>query len=133
MFSLSTDAANAVLNAIVAEADAGAGAAKIKLYSGTPPASARVAPSENVLLATLLCSDPVGTVADGVLTFDSITDDSAAAATGIASFFRLTDSDDKVAAQGLVSDLDGDGDIKLTTTSIVQDGIVTLDSASLSV
>jgi hypothetical protein len=59
------------------------------------------------LLATLTFSDPAfGAATDGnpggLLTASAITSDASADATGTATFYRITDSDDEVKAQGTV-------------------------------
>jgi hypothetical protein len=66
----------------------------IKIYSGTQPADANTALSGNTLLATLTCNATFAPSASGgVLTLNSITSDTSAAATGTASFYRMYKSD----------------------------------------
>lgn len=99
-------------------ANAGAGAATLRIYNGTPPASANAALSGNTLLAQLTMSDPAfGAASGGVLTASAITQDSSADATGTASFFRILDSDANVVLQGTVST--SGADLNMTSTSIV--------------
>ena len=82
--TLSTDSKDAVLNALKARIDAGGAAGSIKIYTGTKPAGPGTAITNQVLLGTLALSYPCGAVADGALTFDPITQDSQADATGTA-------------------------------------------------
>ena len=89
---------NAIANAYLTLADAGTGAANWEFYDGTPPASADAALSGNTLLASFACSDPVGTVSSGVLTFSAISS-ATASASGTPTFGRLVDSDDNVVIQ----------------------------------
>ncbi len=67
-----------VVNDIKAALDAGAGAATIKLYTGTMPATPETGITSQVLLGTCTCTDPVGTESGGTLTFSAITQDSSA-------------------------------------------------------
>ena len=74
----------------------------VLIYSGTEPVSCATATTTgNTLLASLPCSNPVGTVTNGVLTFSAITQENAAA-TGTATFWRLctTSAGTTVVAQG---------------------------------
>jgi hypothetical protein len=88
----------------------------LRIYSGNKPANPATAIS-GTLLAELTCGSTFGTVSNGVLTANAITQDSSANATGTASHFRLWKSD------GTTAVLDGDvatngSDLNLTTTSI---------------
>lgn len=106
------------VNLIKDRVDGGAGAALIRIYSGTQPADANTALSGNTLLAELPCSDPCGTESNGVLTFSAITTDSSANATGTATFFRVVQSDGTtVAFDGTVGT--SGTDLVVATTSIV--------------
>lgn len=61
------------------------------IYSGTMPATADTAASGSILVA-LSCSNPVGTVASGVLTLGTVTGANVTTA-GTAAYYRLcTDS-----------------------------------------
>lgn len=100
-----------------AEYDRGTGM-KMKVYSGTAPATADTALSGNTLLATLtLANTPFSAAASGVKTAGAIASDTNAAATGTATFFRLTKSDDTVVNQGSVGTTGTDAVIN--TTAIV--------------
>lgn len=118
---------NNMLTQIENALDAGAGAAFIRIYDGTRPATGG-APTN--LLAELTCSDPAGSVASGVLTFSAITQDASANATGTATWFRMVDS-------AAVFVMDGDvgtsgSDMNLTTTSIVAGQPVSITSATIT-
>lgn len=108
--ALRTTRSTAILTAL----DAGAGAGKIRIYSGTRPATGGTA---TTLLAELPLSDPAGTVTNGVLTLSAITDDSSADATGTATWFRALDSDNTAVLDGDVGT--SGSDLNLVTTSIV--------------
>lgn len=107
--------------------DAGSGAGKLRIYSGTQPATANTAASGTLLLELTL-QDPCGTVTDGVLTVDTgpaITDDSLATAT--AGWGRFLDSDDNAVIDGSVG-----VDIILTDTTLDSGQTVTIATATLS-
>lgn len=95
-------------------------AALLRIYSGTIPADAD-ASITGTLLAELTCGSPFAPAAssEGVLTANSVTQDSSANATGTASHFRLYASDGTtVVMQGTVTASGGGGDLQLVTTSI---------------
>lgn len=81
--------------AIVDALDGGVGAnATIKLYgagSGRPATGAAV--TDQTLIGTLTLSNPSGTVSNGVLTFDVITDDSSGDADENIEWARFLDTD----------------------------------------
>lgn len=124
-------ARNAQLNSTRDLIDAGASGGKIKIYSGTQPATADTALSGNTLLATLIFSSTsAANASGGVLTFSTITEDSSADATGTATFARFTDSDDNA-----VLDMDvgtSGASIILNTVSIVAGGPVRITSGTLT-
>lgn len=105
-----------------------ANAALLRIYDGTPPASANAALSSNTLLAELtMGSPPFGAAASGTLTAAAITQDSSANATGTASFFRIYKADGTtVVCQGAVST--SGSDLNLNTTSIVSGAAVSVSS-----
>lgn len=66
----------------------------LRIYSGTQPATADTALSGNTLLAELRFNATAAPAASaGVLTFNAITQDSSADASGTATFFRALKSD----------------------------------------
>lgn len=109
----STTIRNAMLDSITT----GAGAsALLRIYDGTRPATGGTA---TTLLAELTCNATFAPGASsGVLTLNSITQDSSANATGTATWFRIVKSD------GTTFVMDGNvgtsgSDLNLTTTAIV--------------
>jgi hypothetical protein len=116
---------NARLDAITTYAGT---SALVKIYDGTAPADANTALSGNTLLATLTCSSTLAPAASGgVLTLSTITQDSAADATGTATFYRWYKSDGTtVIKQGSVGT--SGADLNLNTTSIVVGGPVSVTS-----
>lgn len=124
---------NNVLAPIIAAIDAGSGPGLINIYSGTMPATVTTAPTTQVLLATLTFSDPCGTITDGVLTMDVITQDASADETGTAAWARITDSDGNVVMDINASATGGSGALQMNTTSIVAGGPVLIKSFVTSV
>ena len=126
-----TAARNAQVNGIRDLIDAGATGGTVNIYNGTQPATGDAALSGNTLLATLTFSGTSAPNASGgVLTFNAITEDSSADATGMATFARLRDSN------GVdVIDLDvgiSGASINLNTVEIVAAGAVRLNSGTLT-
>ena len=124
---------NNVLAPIIAAIDAGSGPGLINIYSGTMPATVETAITTQTLLATLTFSDPCGTITDGVLTMDAITQDVSADATGMAAWARITDSDGNVVMDINASATGGSGALQMNTTSIVAGGPVLITSFVISV
>lgn len=100
--------------------DAGSGAGKIKIFT-----------SGDVLLATLTCSDPCGSVSGDVLTFSAITSDTSADATGTAAKASITTSADADVVTGLTVGTSG-SNINLNTVSIVSGATVSMSSGTLT-
>lgn len=97
----------------------------LKIYSGTPPATVNDALSGNTQLASMACSSTLGTTSSGVLTFNSISDDSSTVA-GTATFFRLTTSGGTAIVQGSVGT--SGADLNLPTTTFVGGGVCSVGS-----
>ena len=92
------------LDEITTLMDAGAGAARLRIYDSTRPTNADTALGAQVLLAELTFSTtsfPAASGTPGTMTANAITDDASANATGTASWFRIVDD-----ATGVV--MDGD-------------------------
>jgi hypothetical protein len=123
---------NAMLNAIAAAVDGGAGAGTIKIYSGTQPVTADTALSGNTLLATLTTADPAfSAAAAGSITLDADPDLSAlAVATGTATFARVADSDGVTVFDGTVGT--SGTDFIVTSASITSGQTVTLTTGTIS-
>lgn len=112
--------------------DAGAGAGTIKVYTGTIPAAPADAIVAQVLLGTLTFSDPCGTVST-TLTMSAITQDSAADASGTATWARIADSTGATVMDIDVTSTGGGGTMQLNTTNIVIGGPILISSFVLSV
>ena len=103
----------------------------LRIYSGTRPANVGTAIGAQVLLAELTCGSPLAPAASGgVLTLNTLTQDSSANNTGTASWFRIFTS-------GGTAVIDGDAgtsgsDLNLNTVSIVAGGPVQVTSATIT-
>lgn len=123
----STALINARLDAITTAVGNGG---LLRIYSGTRPANPAAAIT-GTLLAELTCGTPFAGAASGVLTPNSVTQDSSANATGTATHFRVFQSD------GTTAVIDGDvstsaSDLNLTTTSIVSGQPVSITSWTIT-
>lgn len=100
---VATDSRNAALAAVNVKANAGSGAATLKVYTGAQPANANTAES-GTLLATFTMADPCfETESTGVMDFDANPDISATAvATGTPGWARLADSAGNAVLDGTV-------------------------------
>lgn len=107
---------NAMLDQIDTFANAGAGAAKLRIYDGTRPATGGAA---TTLLAELVMSDPAfAAAAAAVLTANAISDDTSADAPGTATWMRIVDSNNVVVYDGSVGTAAADLILNTVTFSI---------------
>ena len=87
------------LQQIINKIDNGGVAGKIEFYTGPQPATGAAITAET-LLGTCDLSFPCATIATGVLTFNSISDDILADATGDIVWARVLDSNDVIVMDG---------------------------------
>lgn len=134
---VSNNSAKAMCDAAVDRLDLGAGAALLRIYSGTVPTDADTALGAQVLLAELTMSDPAfGSAVDSspgaTATASAITDDTAANATGTASFFRIYQSDGTTCEmQGDVTATGGGGTLQINSTAIQSGAKVSVTSLTI--
>lgn len=132
-FSITPTVAEGMLNATGFEEAIGT-SPTLRIYAGTPPASAAAALSSNTLLATLACaSTPISGVTDtgtaARATYAAISS-ATAAATGTATFFRHLKSDGTtVIDQGGVGT--SGADCNLNTTAITSGSTVSITSDTM--
>lgn len=125
---LASALSNAQLNVITTQLGA---SALLKIYDGTQPAGPSVAVGVQVLLGTLTCNATFAPAASaGVLTLNSITQDSAADATSTATWFRMTTSGGTALLDGTVGT--SGADLNLNTVSIVTGGPIAVTSFTFS-
>lgn len=113
--------------------NAGSGPATVEFYTGTIPTALGDTLTTQVKLGTLTCSDPAATQAAGVITFGTITQDSAADAGGTAAWAYIKDSTGAIVNAVDVTDEAGDGLIKLNTTTVVEGGPILISSLTFTV
>lgn len=105
---------------------------KLNIYSGTRPTDADTALSGNTLLAQLtMGSTAFPASSAGVLTANAITSDSAADATGTATFARLFQSNGTTAIADFSLATSG-SEITINTTSIVLNAVVSCSSFTIT-
>jgi len=126
--TLSAAAANAMADALGTLLNGG----RVRLYSGTRPATADTAITTQVLLAAPTFANPAfASASGGVITANALTSDSDAAASGTASFFRAVTSGAATVLDGSVGT--SDADCLLSTLTVIQHGTVTVTSCMLTV
>lgn len=122
--------------AVNAEADALAPLANtgyLRVYDGTQPATADTAVTTQVLLAELrFGATAFGASVAGVITANTITGDSAANATGTASWFRVLKSDGTTALWDGSVGTSG-ADLNLNSTAISSGAAVDVTSLTHTV
>ena len=118
---------------IIARINGGAGPGEFRFYTGTMAATPGTAIGAQVLLGTVVCSDPCATHADGVITFAAFTEDPSTDADGTATWVRVCDSTGAGVIDGDVTNNAGTGFVKLNTTAIVAGGPLRVLSAVLTV
>lgn len=110
--------------------DAGAGVGTIKIYDGVRPAKGGTV---TTLLATLTFSDPcAASVTAGVLTFDTITDDTSADASGTATWGRIEDSNSTFVIDCSVGGPASGEDVELNSAVIASGATVSITSAAIT-
>lgn len=124
----STAIRNSRLNVIRDAIDAGSGAGKLQIYDGTRPATGGTG---TTLLAELTMSDPCApNASNGVLTFNAITADSSANATGTATWGRFVDSAGTFVADFSVGT--SGADLNVNTVNVVANAEFSVSSASIT-
>ena len=111
---------------IKAKIDADTNPGTLQFYTGPQPATGAAITTET-LLGTLTFSKPCGTVSAGVLTFDTVTEDSQADASGTAVWVRISDGAGNFVLDGDVGDLSSSAAFKMNTVEIVQDGPIRIE------
>jgi hypothetical protein len=106
----STAAKAAALTAWLGLLEAGSGPGKLRIYSGTQPATGGGALSGNTLLVEFTLNDPASS-AGAFSTSPAVS--ATAAASGTATWGRLVDSDGNVVADGAVG-----SELTLSSSSI---------------
>ncbi|HTJ17851.1 MAG TPA: hypothetical protein VL494_13820 [Steroidobacteraceae bacterium] len=112
-----------------------ANSGKLRVYSGTRPATANTALSGNTLLAELTLGATSYTESGGVLTASAIASDSSADASGTASFVRIVESNGTtpVVDLGVTTSSPSSGnECQLNTLSIVAGAVVSCTAMTIT-
>lgn len=129
--ALNTQLANATVNGQADDLSARLNSGYLRIYDGTQPATADTSIGAQVLLAELTFSATAAPAAvNGLITFNALTADSSANATGTPTWFRAVQSngttvvmDGSVGASGCNLNLSG-----LTGGQIIIGGTVSISS-----
>lgn len=115
---VSNAARSSLADALRLLVDAGTGAGKIRVYSGSQPAGPDTAVSGQTLLAEFTLADPsFGAASNGVTTLASTPRTTTGLAAGTASWFRVLDSDNVAIVDGAVATSDAELNLNTTTVS----------------
>lgn len=116
---------NNQLDEVTALIDAGAGVGKLKIYDGTKPATGGAVTTQTLLAEPTFSATSFPAASGGSMTANAITSD-IALATGTATWFRCTDSNDNAVIDGDIADLN------LNTNNIVIGLEVAITSAIIT-
>lgn len=135
-FKVSTTVRNAMCNAAVDLIDSGAGAGRIEIRTGAPPANLTDA-SSGTKLATLTFNNPAyGNAATGTAQENSIGSDTSADASGDAGYFRIYAggaADTAALMQGTAGEAADAPDLTFNEKSIVAGGVVAITDFPMTV
>lgn len=109
--------------------DEGPQPARLRVYGGVRPASPADVPA-SAMLVEIALTKPAGTILDGLLALTQ-QEDGLITATGVATWARLVNGNDVTALDLDCSGTDGDGDVKLATTTLYLGGDARMVSAIL--
>lgn len=128
MIEISTELNEYRLNGVIAFLAAGAENARAQVYDGTRPALGET--PIGTLLASIVLMEPLGTLADGLLTITP-TDEVMIVNTGQATWARVVNGNGSVAWDCDVSDLNGTGELRLPSTTLYAGGYTRIVSGLL--
>jgi hypothetical protein len=107
--------------------------AKVRIYSGSVPATCATAASGTLLVEFVLASDWASNAASGAKAFSSTPLTTTAAASGTAGYFRLVDNAGTTAhMQGTITASGGGGDMTLDNVSIASSQTVSITAWSIT-
>lgn len=134
-FTISSAARNAAVNAVAALPDAGAGAATIKIYTGSQPAGPDSSIGSVTLLATFTLNKPAyGSASSGSASLSvSPAISTTAVASGTAAWCRVADSTSAGVMDGAVTATGGGGFLEISTTAISSGVTLNLTGGTLSI
>lgn len=109
--------------------DAGSNPARLRIYGGTRPETPATTPT-SAMLVEIRLTKPAGTISNGLMTLTQ-QEDGLITASGIATWARLVNGDDVTALDLDCSGTDGNGDVKLASTTLYLGGDARMVSAIL--
>jgi hypothetical protein len=109
--------------------DAGSDPARLRIYGGTRPETPATTPT-SAMLVEIQLTKPAGTISNGLLTLTQ-QENGLITASGIATWARLVNGDDVTALDLDCSGTDGNGDVKLASTTLYLGGDARMVSAIL--
>lgn len=130
MYALSAAVRNARAQVIADAIDGGSGPGEWRFYTAPQPAAGGALTTQT-LLATVLLTDPCGTVSEGVLTLTSA-GDVLAVATGIIAWARFTDSAGALVLDADVGTLGSGAAVTIDNPQVYAGGTVRIVSATLT-
>lgn len=98
----------------------------LRIYSGSKPVTANLAPSGTLLVSISLPADSFGAVSSGAIAKNGTWSDSSADAAGTAGWFRISQTGDTDVQDASYSRIDG------TVTATGGGGDITLDNTSIA-
>ena len=128
MIRISTDLNDYRLESVIAFLAQGIEQARAHLYAGTRPDFGGT--PEGPLLASIVLSEPLGSVSQGVLEV-APTHEALILVTGVATWARIANGNGVLAWECDVSDLDGEGELKLPSTTLYAGGYTRILSGLL--
>jgi len=131
---IKTTTRSTIAQALIASMASGTANANpvLEIYDGTMPDNVGDTVT-STLLATLALTPTVATEANGVITFDAITEDSAADATATAAWARILDRDEVESVYLTVSAIDAGGEVQLNSVDLVAGVSVSISSGVITV
>lgn len=138
MARINTAARNASVAAVAALVDGGSGAGRLRIYSGSQPATPATSPSGTLLLEVTFNDPSFGSPSTGVVTAaQSPVLAGTGAAAGTAGYFRIVDSTEAAGTglgviDGTVTASGGGGECQLSTTTISVSLAVSITSVTLT-
>jgi hypothetical protein len=115
---IATTARNSAADAVVDLVDAGAGAGKLRIYTGSQPAGPDSAATGTLLVDIALADPAFGAASSGAAALASTPRSASASAAGTAGWFRILDSNNVAYIDGSVTATGGGGDLTLDNVSI---------------
>lgn len=130
----STAVKTPLVNSVLTALDIGGtgSRATIKVYTGSIPATPETNVTSQTLLGTLTCNYPMASESSGLLTWGTITQDSAADATGTANWARMSTGGGVACVDLDVTATGAGGALQMNTTSIVAGGPISITALTLT-